>query len=169
MIGLHFILCRNLYVTATDIPDLSNAVGLDYSFSGCESLYTIPNIENWDVSNITKMIATFWSATNFNQDLSTWNTSACTDMGGMFNYATSFNQDISGWDVSNVISMVSMFTSSGFSTENYEKLLVGWSSQNVQNDVDFDAGPAQYHSEYADEKSILTGKGWSISDGGMII
>jgi hypothetical protein len=64
--------------------------------------------------------------------------------------------------------MENMFKNSAFSTGNYEKLLVGWSAQNVKWNVRFHAGSAQYHAAYAPYKQILLDKGWIITDGGQI-
>ena len=51
----------------------------------------------------------FWSATNFNQDLSSWDVSSVVNMNRMFEKATSFNQNLSSWDVSSVTNMIDMF------------------------------------------------------------
>lgn len=127
-------------ITATDIPEILGT-GLS-SFTQCYSLTNIPNIENWDVSACTSFFNTF--------------------------YRTPFDQDISKWNISNVTNMNGMFYGAGLSTENYEKLLVGWSSQNVKTDVVFNAGNATYHAAYASYKQILVNKGWQITDGGQI-
>ncbi|GIR27126.1 MAG: hypothetical protein CM15mP42_00760 [Methanobacteriota archaeon] len=47
----------------------------------------------------------FFSADNFNQDISDWDVSNVVDMKYMFFSADSFNQDISDWDVSSVTNM----------------------------------------------------------------
>lgn len=130
---------RYMTITATDIPKILGSLS---SFSQCYSLTNIPNIENWDVSGCTAFFNTFFN--------------------------TPFDQDVSMWDISNVTNMNNMFYNSAFSTENYEKLLVGWSAQNVKLNVPFHAGDAQYHAAYAPYKQILVDKGWIITDGGQI-
>jgi len=60
------------------------------------------DISNWDVSNVTDMVAMFLSAYSFNQDISNWDVSNVTDMGSMFRSASDFNQDLSSWSVDGV-------------------------------------------------------------------
>lgn len=179
-------------ITAIDIPNLSKATGLGSFFQDCRNLVSVPNLDKWDVSTITTMESMFTNAFKFNQDISNWNVSNVTNMNDMFYIAQAFNQPIGSWDISNVTSMFRMFASSSFdqdisnwniskvenmyqmflysafSTENYEKLLVGWSDQNVQSNVRFHAGSAKYHASYASYKQILVNKGWQITDGGQI-
>ena len=111
------------------------------------------DIGDWDVSNVTSMVATFAeaasfnqdigrlgrvqrdeygghvlpSATSFNQDIGSWDVSNVTKMGYMFQGASSFNQDIGSWDVSNVTYMDSMFQ--GASSFNQD--IGSWDVSNV--------------------------------------
>jgi surface protein len=145
--------------------DVSSVTSMYYMFDHAES-FNQP-LNSWDVSKVTNMSYMFaYSA--FNQPLSNWNTSKVTSMVEMFYDNSAFNQDISMWDISSVTTMENMFKNSAFSTGNYEKLLVGWSAQNVKWNVRFHAGSAQYHAAYAPYKQILLDKGWIITDGGQI-
>jgi alpha-tubulin suppressor-like RCC1 family protein len=116
--GRQFGYCSNLIISATDIPYLDIPTSLERTFEMCSSITDIPNIDQWNMSN--------------------------------------------------VVNMAGMFFGAGLSTENYEKLLEGWSSQNVQPNVTFDAGSATYHAGYSAYKQILVDKGWVITDGGLI-
>src|SRR5690625_4392751 len=98
----------NLEITAVDIPDLSNVMYMTAAFSST-NISTVPNMSNWDVSNVTHMNHLFSQAENFNEDISSWDVSQVTNMWSMFSGAESFNQDISNWDVSAVEDMSSMF------------------------------------------------------------
>merc|ERR1719491_2011830 len=68
-------------------------------------------IEDWDVSLITSMDATFqtFEVSTLNENLNAWDVSSVTSMDNMFRNCRSFNGDISGWDVSSVTSMFVMF------------------------------------------------------------
>ena len=62
----------------------------------------VPNMEMWNVSQVTDMDNMFSQATSFNQNLSTWDVSNVTTMAHMFDFATNFNGNISNWNVSKV-------------------------------------------------------------------
>ncbi|MBK1897448.1 BspA family leucine-rich repeat surface protein [Chryseobacterium paridis] len=131
-----FVLCTNLNVTATDIPNLNSVTSLRQMFYICGSMVGNPSfstwntssvttmynmfadaenfnqpIGNWNVSNVTDMYGVFDNSRKFNQSLENWNTSNVTKMDHMFHGAVAFNQDISSWDTSNVIDMEEMFHS----------------------------------------------------------
>ncbi len=101
--------CRYITITATDIPDLSRVTNMALAFASNDSLAEIPNLNQWDMSNVTNMHYMFKSAGEFNSDISNWDVSNVTDMSGMFIHAKNFNQDICRWDVSNVTNMSNMF------------------------------------------------------------
>jgi len=128
------------------------------------------DIGSWDVNSVINMGFMFRGASSFNQDIGSWDVSKVDNMRYMFSGATSFNQDIGNWDVSNVQNMESMFSGVTLSTANYNSLLMGWASQNVQNSVSFHGGNSKYSSgEAADARAILTGEpnNWTITDGGV--
>ena len=60
------------------------------------------------MSAITSTFGMFWTAADFNQDLSKWEVSAVTDMSFMFARACAFNQDLSKREVSAVTNMHGM-------------------------------------------------------------
>jgi len=86
----------------------------------------------------------------------------------MFSGATSFNQDIGSWDVTSLKRASGMFNGVKLSTENYENLLIGWSSQEVISGVDFSGGNSTYCSADAiAARNVLTENFfWTILDGG---
>jgi surface protein len=132
-----------LQITATDNLDFSGTTDLSFAFANCSTLTTIPNLENWDVSNVT-------------------------NMQSLFQNAVSFNQDLSAWNISNVTNMTDMLSSVTLSNENYEALLVSWSALSVQPNIVFDAGNAVYTSEAATlARNILSEapNNWTIHDG----
>ena len=120
-----FILCSNLHVTATDVPNLTNVTDMSSMFNGASSMNE--NINHWNVSHVINMSNVFSGATAFNQPLSNWNTSAVTNMNGMFAYATAFNQPLSNWNTSAVTNMSNMFTN----TAAFNQSLTGWDTSAV--------------------------------------
>ena len=123
------------------------------------------NIGNWNVSHVVNMGDMFQAATSFNQDIGNWDVSSVTDMHRMFCYSY-FNQDIGSWDVSNVTYMYEMFYSVTLSTANYDAILNGWSSRNLQNNVTFDGGNSHYCNAETARQNIINNFGWHISDAG---
>jgi surface protein len=104
-------------------------------FVGCSSITTIPNINNWDVSQIQNMSRVFTNATNFNDDISFWNVSSVTNMYAMFFGSSEFNSDISNWErispdfstLGNVQRMGSMFAVA----INFNRDISNWNTSNV--------------------------------------
>jgi surface protein len=147
--------------------DVSSVTEMNYMFTGAES-FNLP-IGDWDVSSVTGMNYMFWEAKTFNQPLGGWDVSSITGMVGMFDSAETFNQPLGDWDVSNVTNMSLMFEDAKLDTTNYDALLNGWSRQNVQSRVYFDAGDSQYTDAAADARQTLIEEhNWYISDGGPV-
>jgi surface protein len=65
--------------------------------------------------------------------------------------------------------MSNMFYDAGLSVGNYNSLLISWAGENVQNNVQFNAGSSRYTSAAVSSRSHLTGvHSWTITDGGLI-
>lgn len=190
--GSHFRGAERFTVSANDRLDLSGTTTLANTFRGCTSLGDIPGIDEWDVSHITDMSSLFRNTDNFDQDISSWDVSSVTDMSSMFRSSsfsrdiggwnvrsvetmesmfrlnTDFDHDIGGWDVRNVTDMTDMFHSTRLSVDNYDALLIGWESQNVQHGVTFNAGESQFSTEAQGARARLRDdKDWEISDGDL--
>ena len=147
----------NLTIPATDQPDLSLVTQMNYAFRNCTSLMGL-TFNDWDVSNVTSLMGTFYNAESFNGDISLWDTTNVTDLGfmfggassfnrdintsgsswvtsavtrtsGMFLGATLFNQDLSNWDTSNVTEMDNMFKQA----TSFNGDLNGWDVSNVSD------------------------------------
>ncbi len=150
--------------------DVSSVTKMARMFSGATSFNQ--DIGQWNVSSVTNMEGMFSGATSFDQDIGSWDVSSVTGMAEMFSGATSFNQDLSSWDVSSVESMngvfeVSTFSESGdLSVENYDRIAISWSMQDLNEGLTLDAevqycesGPFRTHFEEA--------FGWFVSDDGQ--
>ncbi|AYN69363.1 BspA family leucine-rich repeat surface protein [Euzebyella marina] len=148
------------------------------------------DISGWDVGNVTNMEGLFGSS-SFRQDVTGWDVSSVTNMAFMFN-STFFDQDISGWDVSNVTSMRHMLSQCSFnqdvgdwnvsqvgdlsnifddndlSTENYDKILTGWSQlPSLRSGVSLGAKDVYYCSADDARALLIATYGWSINDQGQ--
>ena len=118
---------ENLSITATDIPDLRKVTSMDRSFFE-SGISTVPNINLWDVSQVTNMYYLF-GRTNFNDNVSSWDVSKVQRMSSMFGELPDFNQDISNWNVENVEDMYAMFAHSVKFNQN----IGSWNTSKVKN------------------------------------
>lgn len=165
--GGYFFGCSNLIINAEDILDLTGTTSFMSAFRECSVLSNVPNINLWNTSEVTNMVATFYCAYDFNQSINNWDVSKVTNMRGMFWDAVSFDQDLGGWNVSSVADMDLMFSGITLSVDNYDNLLNGWANlPSVQVDVVFDAGNSLFSSMA--QKSfdkLINLYNWDISDG----
>jgi surface protein len=130
------------------------------------------NIGNWNTSNVTDMSAMFYAANSFNQDISSWNTSNVTNMGAMFFNASAFDQNLGNWVLNSSVILTSMLHYCGMSCDNYSKTLAGWSLSSTATGRTLGAWGITYGTNVTSLHSNLTtatptGKGWTISDGGV--
>jgi surface protein len=160
--------CSNLNITNVNIdtPNLSGVTSLISMFNGAISFNH--NLSGWDVSLVTSTSSMFNGATAFNGDLSLWDTSKVTDMGNMFNYATNFNGDLSSWNLSAVTDITDMFLGSNLSSDNYDKILIGWAINfNTPDNLTLKNIPAKYCLANASRIYLKDNKGWTIGDDGV--
>jgi surface protein len=139
------------------------------------------DIGNWDTSNVTNMSSMFRLSTSFNQNIGLWNTSLVTNMNAMFSQNSAFDQDISNWDINQVFDFAGFIGfATGFSTTNYDLLLVGWEA-NLQAlypsgvgypyTISINFGGSKYTTGSAANTartSLINNFGWTISDGGGV-
>ena len=157
--------CINLTISATDLPDLSQATSTASMFKGCLLLDGPLNISSWNTANITDMKNMFENTAVFNQDISSWNTSNVTSMSQMFQNAAGFNQNIGNWDLSNCTDMQFMLDNSGMDCINYSATLMGWAvNPNTPNAISLGALGRSYGTNAVSERTTLTtAKGWTIT------
>ncbi|GAB5472079.1 MAG: hypothetical protein Mars2KO_01780 [Maribacter sp.] len=125
-------------------------------------------LNDWDISNVDNLFGLFYDASSFNQPLDNWKVDNVTTMASLFYGATAFDQDLSSWNVSQVQNMASMFGNAGLSNENYDLLLNSWSTQALQNGVNFSAGSSQYCLGEEARQKLIDDFGWTIFDGGKV-
>lgn len=182
--------CVNMTVTATDIPNLSGPnINMTQAFSTCTALTTVPNMNSWNMVNVTNMYQMFLNDTHFNEPIGGWNTSNVTDMTQMFGSASSFNQPIGNWNVSNVTSMQDflysatafnqnvgkwifkngatlkgILNSTSLSCQNYDATLQGWATSNQPSGLTLGVSGLQYGSAaQAYHNTLTTTKGWTLT------
>ena len=128
-----------------------------------------PDTSNWDTTAVTNMLRMFSDASLANPDVSGWDTANVTSMYRMFSNATSFNRDIGTWDVSSLSTASGMLTDVKLSTANYDKLLVGWEAQTLNDGVTFDGGNSSYCTAAAitARTNMIASGSWTITDGGQ--
>jgi surface protein len=107
---LNFKGCRNLQISATDVPDLSEVTSMFEMFMDCTYLIGPSNINSWNTASVTNMRCMFKDARQFNENIGNWNTAAVTNMYQMFSNARTFNQDIGNWNTASVTNMIEMFS-----------------------------------------------------------
>ena len=116
------------------LKGIQNITNTSYMFRECP-INSLPDISNWNTSNITDMSLMFncCSLLNSLPDISNWNTSNVTDMSCMFNWCAALNSlpDISKWDTSNVTNMSLMFNCC--SSLNSLPDISKWNTSNVTN------------------------------------
>jgi surface protein len=144
-----FMNAKNLTISATDAPDLSNVQSTGLMFYNARKLNT--DLSHWDTSNILDMHSMFSDAISFNGDISTWNTSNVTNMSNMFDNAQVFNQDIGNWDVSNVERMVSMF----IGADSFNVDISNWDVSSVTNMRAMFQGASSFNGDIS---------GWNVSN-----
>ena len=149
---------------------------VNFAFNNGES----PNINNWNINTTSSvnMSRMFYDAKRFNQPLGSWNVSRVTNMSQMFPYAA-FDQNISNWNIASVTSLFQIRAlGGGFSTSNYDALLIGWNNNKLatSNGVanwNTALGPHFGTSKYtaggaaAAARAALVTYGWTITDGGI--
>ena len=130
-----FVWCRNLNISATDTPNLSNVTNASYMLGYSNDLVTNNSIANWDTShiqNFSGMFRTdnFPTATNtFNTNLNSWNVSSATNLSYMFEGRANYNQPLGNWQTNNATNLEGMF----MNCSNFNQNLNTWNVGNVTN------------------------------------
>ena len=161
--------------SSSSVSDVSVLSGWDVSsvtdmrgMFAYSSVSDVSGLSGWDVSSVTDMSWMFaFSSVSDVSGLSGWDVSSVTDMGFMFR-GTSADGDLGNWNVSSVTDFNDFLTGAGFSSSNYDSLLLGWSQLGLQSGVSFDGGSSMYGSiGGVARQKIIDEFGWTFSDGGL--
>ena len=100
------------YITIK-LKGISKITDCTNMFFGCISLYSLPDIQNWDTKNITDMSSMFTYCRSLNPfpDISGWNTKNVKSFKNFFCYCREIEYlpDISKWDMSSAQDLSHMF------------------------------------------------------------
>jgi surface protein len=118
------------------------------------------NIGSWNTSSVTNMSGMFYNASSFNQNISKWNTSNVTTMSSMFYVAQFFNQNISSWDIGKCTGNID-FNGTGLQFDNYDSIIMSWTSQNVNN-IYLTAYGLHYCNSASQRSNAIANKGWQF-------
>ena len=157
--------------------NVSNVIAMGYMFR--QAIIFNQPIGSWNVGNVTNMSNMFSNASAFNQPIDSWNVSSVIDMDSMFFNdpmfgPSSFDQPIGSWNVGNVTNMSSMFAGAQLSINNYDALLIGWSTiapneNPLEPNVVFSGGNSYYCNGEPARTSIINTYGWTITDAGLAV
>lgn len=140
--------------------DVSNASCLASMFRGATD-FNQP-LDKWDVSNVDNMYSMFRDASSFHQNIGGWKTLKLENAGNMFSGATSFSWQLRNWDVSKLTNASGMLDSCGLTTQLYGFTLLGWSSQDVQEDIQVGAAGLSYCEFESSRKKLIDDFNWSF-------
>ena len=175
-LGYAFRDCTNLTYFNGGTADTSNVTNMDSTFRDCSSLASL-DVSSFDTSSVTTMYGLFHTCTSLTSlDLSSFDTSSVNNMQGMFfNCSSLTSLDLSNFDTSSVTTMGYMFynctnltslaikhfdvssvtngsnfllnANNALTTTQYDELLDAWAAQDVQPNVPWHFGDAQYTVE----------------------
>ena len=171
-----FYSCNNLTTLDVSSFDTSSVTNMGLMFHTCQSLTTL-DVSNFDTSSVIAMLQMFLNCTSLTTlDVSNFDTSSVTDISRMFLNCTSLtNLDIKHFDISSVTNGTSFLqgANNALTTTAYDELLEAWAAQDVQPNVPWHFGNAQYTVETvadwysprsASSLSIINNKLVSIAD-----
>jgi len=171
-----FYSCTNL--TSLDLSnfDTSSVTTMQAMFYSCTNLTTL-DVSNFDTSSVTKITLMFYNCNSLTTlDVSNFDTSSVTNISRMFlNCFNLTNLNIKHFDISSVTDGTSFLqnANNALTTTQYDELLEAWAAQDVQPNVAWHFGDAQYTVETiadwysprgASSLSIINNKLVSIAD-----
>lgn len=149
--------CKNLNISATDVPNLKMVKRLSQMFSGCVELNS-PNLSDWDVSRVTEFYSMFEGCTKFNQSLAKWDVSKGESMFDMFKGANAFDQSLATWNLS---SCKYFELPPAMSEANYANTLKGWANNTqIREKLTLSVPLLSYAAAKEARAKLISTKGW---------
>ena len=142
--------CSSL--TSLDLSnfDTSNVTTMQSMLHTCTSLTSL-DLSGFDTSNVTVMTYMLYQCSSLTTlDVSSLDTSSVTNISRMFLNCTSLtNLDVKHFDISSVTNGTNFLSGSNnaLTTTAYDELLEAWAAQDVQPNVPWHFGDAQYTVE----------------------
>lgn len=167
-----FFGCENMVATYKDSPVLTNCVGYRQMFQNCYRFNGV--VDGWNLSVGGSMYMMFRGCSSFNKPVNNIVVSNTVEYSYLFYQCSIFNQDLSNWNFTYGSDFTSFLSSTSMSVNNYDKLLISISNQNVKNNVAFGCS-AKYTKSPSDASTGRAhladsigsgGHGWTITDGG---
>tara|TARA_R110000744_G_scaffold378472_1_gene494668 strand:+ start:347 stop:1597 length:1251 start_codon:yes stop_codon:yes gene_type:complete len=158
-----FINCSSL--TSLDLSNFDNSIVTNMSmmFFSCPSLATL-NVSNFNTPSVTNMSYMFYACSSLTSlDASSFNTSSVNNMTLMlYNCSALTNLNIKHFNISSVTNGSNFLLNSNnaLTTTQYDELLKAWAAQDVQPNVSWHFGDAQY--------SVESITGWTANAGGKL-
>ena len=175
-----FLSCTGLTSLDLNSFDTSSVTDMNYMFFACYGLTSL-DLSSFDTSSVTDMSVMFGNSYNLTSlGLSSFDTSSVTNIQSMFaNCLGLTSLNIKHFDVSNVTNGTSFLlnANNALTTTAYDELLEAWAAQDVQPNVPWHFGDAQYTVETiadwysprsASSLSIINNKLVSIADSAAI-
>ena len=104
---------KNKNTLKVKLIENNNIISMNYMFSYCKSLISLPDIDKWNTKNVTDMGYMSNSCTILKSlsDISNWDTSNVNNFRNMFCKCKSLESlpDISKWNTKNVTDMYNIF------------------------------------------------------------
>ncbi len=155
-------------------------------FAGCVALDD-PHIGQWDLDGVSNLRAFLrktpynhpvaWrlpmarsvremlAGTPFNRPLNL-DLGCVGDMRSMLTGTPFAERGLAGWNVSTVLHADAFLRGATLPTDVYDEVLKAWAAQDVRQGVTIVFGASRYSEAGAAARATLTGRGWTILDGG---
>ena len=152
-----------------DIPSLANwdvAAVENFSFAFAYTDSAEIDLRGWDFGAATNLSYMFLNSRVRSLDLADWDVDQVVDMSAMFAGNPYFNEDLSGWSFDAVADLSRIVDNTGFSTANYDRLLVAWAESEIASDLFVRVQEMRYCEAGDARQRLIADKNWQLSGDG---